>query len=307
MNRKQIDEILMKYHDKSSLTKQEEFELIESLEYMIAHKELAYKGEYATFCEWLGGVYYEKKMFELALKYYELAEMSGSRWAWLGLGYMWYYGRTGKRDYEKAFTYFNKMATYGGDEVDRVHKIEARFKLADMYKNGYYVEKDYEKYKEIVEQLYKESKNSDHIYYCAEIYMRVAQIREKQGEIDEALRLYFVARDDLKHRLYNNRFFGNLNMMNWVVNDIYSLMEFDATEMDLYDLYYLLKNEHLVTFDYNEKTYEIESKLSEEGDMNVRFEDKWYRTIDDFFIRTDLKGESIEHEYNLLEDWRIVR
>ena len=63
MNRKQIDVILLKYHDKSSLTKQEEFELIESLEYMVAHKELAYKGEYATFCEWLGGVYYEKKIY----------------------------------------------------------------------------------------------------------------------------------------------------------------------------------------------------------------------------------------------------
>jgi len=309
MNREQIDKILMKYSDKSSLTKEEEFELIESLEYMIAHKELAYKGEYTSFCEWLGGIYYDKKMFELALKYYELAEMCGSRWAWVGLGYIWYYGRTGNRDYEKAFNYFNKMATYGGDEVDRANKIEARFKIADMYKNGYFVEKDYEKYKEIVEQLYEESKcgDKDYMYFRAEIYMRIAKIREKQGNIDEALNLYWIARDDLKNRLYTNRFFGTLNMINWVVNDIYRLMDFDVTEMDLYDLYYLLKNEHLVTFLYKNKEYEIESKLSDDGDMNIRFNDKWYRSIDDFFIKTDLNGESIEHEYNLLENWRIVR
>ena len=41
--------------------------------------------------------------------------------------------------------------------------------------------------------------------------------------------------------------------------------------------------------------------------MNVRFDDKWYRNITDMFIKQDLDGESIEHEYANLNDWRLIR
>ena len=86
----------------------------------------------------LGGYYYEQKRFELALKYYEMAAEYMLPDAWEGLGYIWYYGRTGRRDFEKAFHYYS-LAKKAGN-------MEAAVKVADMYKNGYYVERNYEKY-----------------------------------------------------------------------------------------------------------------------------------------------------------------
>ena len=49
----------------------------------------------------LGGWYYEKKIFGPALRWYETAADLGSISACEGLGYIWYYGRTGKKDYER--------------------------------------------------------------------------------------------------------------------------------------------------------------------------------------------------------------
>ena len=305
----EANEILSRLNDKSTLTPEEEFELIETLEFMV--KET---GD-CVFAEWLGGFYYDKKMFDLAQKYYELAETQGSRYAWIGLGYIWYYGRTGKVDYEKAFNYFTKMVEYEGDEIDDINKIEARFKLADMYKNGYYVEKDYEKYKEIIEQLYDEIVNDERYLLDdgvmtmlpeAEVCTRLAAIRTEEGKTDEAIDLYYRAKNDLVWRVATNRFFGDLNRINWLVNDLYKLIDFDPADFDLYDLYYLLKNEHLVSFKCKDVKHEIESKL-ENNEMAIRFDDIWYRNIDDFFLKAVLDGESIEHVYHDLEDWMIEK
>lgn len=51
----------------------------------------------------LGGWYYENRHFDLALKYYEMAAEYNNTEAYVCLGYIWYYGRTGEKDFEKAF------------------------------------------------------------------------------------------------------------------------------------------------------------------------------------------------------------
>ena len=291
---------LERLEEKTSLNKEEEFELIETLKYMIENE-----GD-PRYAEWLGGIYYDKRMFDLALKYYELAETQGSIWAWNGLGYIWYYGRTGTVNYEKAYRYFKKVLDYDGNHHDQLNKYEAAFKIADMYKNGYYVEKDYETYKKMIEDLYNSCRIGTYPMY-AEVYVRLADIRHREGRDEEATELYLEARRDLIYRLSWNRFFGDINRINWLINDLYELIDIDFTDFDLYDLFYILKQEHLVTFKYRKKIHEIESKKSEEGEINIRFDDKWYRNITDMFIKQDLGGESIEHEYANLNDWRLVR
>ena len=85
----------------------------------------------------LGGYYYEQKQFDLALKYYEMSASYGYDPAYECLGYIWYYGRTGTRDFKKAFEYFSLL-------MEKGYPVAA-YKVADMYKNGYYVEKNQEK------------------------------------------------------------------------------------------------------------------------------------------------------------------
>ena len=69
------------------------------------------------------------------------------------LGYIYYYGRLdpeGKPDYEKAFFYFSIGSTYG--------IVESKYKLADMFVNGYYVARNDKLAREIIGDLYHETR-----------------------------------------------------------------------------------------------------------------------------------------------------
>ena len=223
----------------------------------------------------LGGYYYEIKRFDLALKYYEMAATYDYDPAYECLGYIWYYGRTGERDFKKAFEYFSKLMAKG-DPV-------STYKVADMYRNGYYVEKNQEKYEEIIENLYPRVKSMTNVFDpVPEVFTRLARIRTSQGRKDEAVELYLYAKDFLAQRISYNAFFGNMNIMKWLIDDLYELIDFDLDDFDLYDLYYLLKSPHKITFMFNDEPQTLESVM--EGDeCTVCFNGKWYHSRDDFF------------------------
>jgi len=224
---------------------------------------------------YLGGYYYEEKKFDLALKYYEMAAGYDYDAAYECLGYIWYYGRTGERDYKKAFENFSKMMAKG--------HLVATYKVADMYKNGYYVEKDMETYERIIEELYPKVKKCRNVFDpVPEVYTRLAKIRTKQGNIKEAVNLYLIAKNFLAQRIQYNAFFGNLNIMKWLIDDLYELIEFDYEEFDFYDLYYLLKTPHVISFHYEKSTFRVESVMEGE-ECTVCFNGKWYHSRDEFF------------------------
>lgn len=87
----------------------------------------------------LGAMYYSGTFvdqdYKRAKELYELAESQGAVQAMINLGYIYEYGRTGERDYLKAFMQYAKAsAAYDAPE--------ALYKLGDMYSRGSAVEKD---------------------------------------------------------------------------------------------------------------------------------------------------------------------
>ncbi|MCD7741404.1 MAG: sel1 repeat family protein [Ruminococcus sp.] len=240
----------------------------------------------------LGGYYYERKEYDLALKYYEMASDLGDIGATIGLGYIWYYGRTGEVNYEKAFKYFSKVK----------YISTAQIKLADMYKNGYYVEKDYDKYCEIIENLY--TKCSPLSYYddpTPEVYSRLAGIREKQGNIDEAVRLLKAGIHSLISRIECNSFFGNFSIMKGMIEHLYRLIPLNRNDFGLYDLYEVMKDPVNVRFTYAGKQYIIESSREPDGTIAVKFEGKWYHSVNDMLMNAHIGDERIT-DY----EWRHV-
>ena len=233
----------------------------------------------------LGGFYYGQKNFDLALKYYEMAASYNYEPAWECLGYVWYYGRTGEKDYKKAFEYFSKCSRQGNPV--------AAYKIADMYKNGYYVEKDYEKYKQIVRDLYITVKNCNHLFDpVPEVFTRLARIEKEEGNIDFAVDLMLRAKDFLSQRLKFSNFFGNLNIMKWLIDDLYDTVEFDETDFDFFDLYYALKTPGSITFMHGNKEYVIDV-VEEDGECVISYNGRWFRNRDDFFAKAELNGEPL--------------
>ena len=280
------------FYDLTNPTEDDEFIFTEALKYLIEETK---SSDYMVD---LGGYYYGKRQFDLALKYYELAAEYGNRYAISDLGYIWYYGRTGQKNYEKAFYYFDKARQMGD--------IIAAYKVADMYKNGYFVEKDFDKYKSIIEELYPKVKNANMLDDpLPEIFTRLAKIRSDEGNAAEALRLYDIARDFLAQRIRVNPFFGNLNIMKWMIEDTYKLREFDPNFTELYDLYYVLNEPAKVRFSFEDKEYEVES-VKEEGGIVIRFDGKWFRDVDDFFKKAELDGELLTTRYEELYDFEVL-
>ena len=285
------------YYDLSNPTEEDDFLLTEALSFLISETHDA-----RYMCE-LGGFYYGRRRFDLALKYYEMASECGDLSATVGLGYIWYYGRTGERDYEKAFHYYDKGRRMGD--------VVAAYKVADMYRNGYYVEKDIAKYRSIIEELYPKVKKANFLGEpLPEIFTRLAKIRTEEGKNGEALQLYDAARDFLAQRIRYNPFFGNLNIMKWMIWDIYKLRPFDPEDFSFYDLYYVLQKPVTVHFTYyteemEPEIHEVES-VQDGGDIAVRFDDHWYHTVDDFFQKAELDGEALTKLYEELFEFELT-
>ena len=289
MNINSAKEIVDKYGYNPSISEDEEFLLMEALEYLI--KET---GETRWMVE-LGGYHYENKNYDLALKYYELADMSGDTWAAEGLGYIWYYGRTGTIDYEKAFHYYNKAASNGN--------IRSSIKVADMYKNGYYVEKDYDNYCDTIEKTYYLIKDTNNLYDpLPEVFSRLARIRKKQERYNEAIELYLYAIDFMSQKVRLNPFFGDMNTLKWMIEDLYTMIEVDKHSINLFDLYHLLKTPSTITFKHKEKEYKVISE-KDGNDIAVNFNGKWFKGIDDFFLKATINNKKIPTIYNELYDF----
>lgn len=294
MTTQEAREIIDELYYKTNLTKEEEFMYIESLKFLIEEEQDPEDMMH------LGGLYYEMKKFDLALKYYNMASNLNYEKADECLGYIYYYGRVGERDYEKAYFHYKRSADMGN--------IVSAYKIADMYKNGYFVEKDFEKYKSIIKELYPKVKGMTNLFSpVPEILTRLAGIYVLENKNDDAIRLYLYSKNFLAQRIKYNAFFGNISIMKWIINDLYKIYEFDYYEFDFYDLFCLLNKPSKVTFMYNDKKYEVVSSI-EDNEPIVSFNNKWYHSIFDFIAYAtigDFKLNNIYDElYNFIYESR---
>lgn len=276
-------QILDDYYDLTQPTYEDDIQLINALEYLIKETN---NPEYMVE---LGGWYYGQKQFDLAEEYYLMAAKLDYNNAYECLGYIYYYGRVGQPDYEKAFHYY-KLASDQGNLV-------AAYKLADMYKNGYYVQKDYPKYVQIIKDLYPKIQGATNTFDpVPEIYSRLAKIYVEEGNEDQAIQLLLIAKEFQSQRLIYSQFFGDLTIMKYIVNDLYSLIQFDLDYMDLFDLYYALQKPCKVAIEILGEDHIIEAKY-EDGLFFICMDDKNYEDVDQFFLKAKINGEPLSTQY----------
>lgn len=276
-------QILDDYYDLTQPTYEDDIQLINALEYLIKETN---NPEYMVE---LGGWYYGQKQFDLAEEYYLMAAKLDYNNAYECLGYIYYYGRVGQPDYEKAFHYY-KLASDQGNLV-------AAYKLADIYKNGYYVQKDYPKYVQMIKDLYPKIQGVTNTFDpVPEIYSRLAKIYVEEGNEDQAIQLLLIAKEFQSQRLIYSHFFGDLTIMKYIVNDLYSLIQFDPDYMDLFDLYYALQKPCKVAIEILGEDHIIEAKY-EDGLFFICMDDKNYEDVDQFFLKAKINGEPISTQY----------
>lgn len=279
------------YYDLNNPNEDDDFLFTESLEYLI------HKTNQSNYMIDLGGWYYARKQFNLAEQYYLMAAELNDSTAYECLGYIYYYGRTAEPNYEKAFKYYQLASKTGN--------IAASYKLADMYRNGYYVEKDYDKYSTIIKSLYSKVKDATNVFDpLPEIYSRLAKIYVKEDKIEEAIELLLTAKDFLAQRLHYNSFFGDLTIMKYIVNDLYKLIRFIPNQADLFDLYYVLQYPSKVIISAYGIDHVIETK-KENDVVYITMDNQNYENIDEFFSRALIHNKHISSLYYEIDEMEI--
>jgi len=281
MDRETAEQIIDGYYCKEHRSEDDFFELTEALKYLIDTTGVT------RYMMMLGGQYYERRDFDLALKYYDMASEKGDSDADECLGYVYYYGRVGEPDYEKAFMYFSRGMERGN--------VVSAYKVADMYKNGYFVERDYGKYAEIVESLWSQYSSPAGLSMYEpypEIGTRMAGVLMKRGENGKALDILYRVRPFLEYRMRHTDFFGNFTIMKFMIADIYRLTPVDYSDFGFYDLYEILKTPCTVSFMLGTAKHVVKSE-EDEGVMVVSLDGKYYRNIDAFMSGATCDGERL--------------
>ena len=292
MDVREANIIKRKFNQIDKPTEEDIFLYTEAMDYLIRET----KDPHAMFD--LGGYFYGNKRFDLALKYYEMAAEYKLPYAYEGLGYIWYYGRTGKRDFEKAFHYYSLAKEAG--------ILEAAVKVADMYKNGYYVEADYEKYKQIIRELYPKVSRARYLNEPRpEVYTRYARIRKEEGKEKHAIWLLRKAKEFQAQRLKYNAFFGDINIMMWLIDDLYEMKKFDLSNFDLFDCFWLLRNPVTIGFRYEDMNLKI-SAGEHDGIIAIRWENEIYPSREDFFAKAMLGDTRLMSIYDELYGFEVL-
>ena len=272
---------------------EEEFRFIESMEYLIENETDLAGRQMASFN--LASYYRNIRKFRLAKKYYEICADLGDNFSKEQLGFIWYYGLCGEQSFEKAFQLFRD-----------VNFERSRYMIADMYHYGQYVEKDIDKCRELLEDLFSKVKKerSDPRFFISTLFPEVA-LRLVQLHIEEEkenlLDLYclYDARDILAIRQQRAPFWGNIKTMHRILETTKILCGTDYRFSDLYDLLILDTETGLAIFDYNDEEYRIEI-FPHDGEIIYQFGDKWFHGAEDFLERARIDNQQITAIYDLI-------
>ena len=162
------------------------------------------------------------------------------------LGYIYYYGRCngGVPEYDLAYKYFSFAAFYG--------VYEARYKVADMIRNGYGIPKCPEIANRMIGELYDENIKyiRNGIFECkfADVALRMGGIydNEYSGELYKALYYYTQAEFAIRMRMMNVDCYGDAKVcenISTALNRVKEKLEFKALSSGVYRSLYFMDGE----------------------------------------------------------------
>lgn len=185
----------------------------------------------------LGALYYTgrggEQNYEKALTYYLMADRCGEPQATENLGYCYYYGHTGTVDYEKAYHYFVKGAL-----VDRLNSL---YKIGDMYENGFFVDKDESLAFRIYQRCYHNMSEKDIERVGADICLRMGNSYYygigTEKNLDSALQYYQEAERYYYRKLRGGDFFAKKGLKDVIVrqNEIRAVLADTVPNFDWAD------------------------------------------------------------------------
>ena len=103
----------------------------------------------------------------------------------------------------------------------------------------------------------------------------------------------------------HNAFWGNLNIMMWLIDDLYKLKNFNKKNFDLYDMFYLLTKPCIITFKCDDTKYTVHA-VQENDIIAIEFNDKWFRKREEFFAKATIDDMLLTSLYYDLYSFEVI-
>ncbi|MGI6211792.1 MAG: hypothetical protein ACOYJJ_04370 [Anaerovoracaceae bacterium] len=302
--------IFLDYYRKNAPTQLDKDAFIEASEFLIYSNSDWYEEDRAVVIYNLASFYYDEDQFPLARKYYELlideSEKKGDRrtlsMAQTCLGYYYYYGHdeTGP-DYDKAYLYACEAAE------DKSNLRALWLKTAAIGFGNIIPDMTVHEYGELVFQTFdtvmRRQVNGVWSIPVPEVKMLFADyilIASEGKQQEDAHKLLREARSYLFRRLLNSKDPDDLLLMHQIVDMDPILTDEDVRNVDIYDFFWLLHN-NMFYFDFCGKSFVVVAQ-EVEGQQAIKFEEKWYRSIDDFFRKADINHQGLNFIADQISD-----
>ncbi|MCD8294041.1 MAG: hypothetical protein LUE27_02175 [Clostridia bacterium] len=191
-------------------------------------------------------------------------------------------GYLGEPDYEKAYEYY-RFAAYRGH-------VLAMYKLAFMYRDGRYVEKDYEECKRLLLQDYYAVTDVSDYYLptIAEALLELSRAGQASGNTKDALKAVSIIVDGLEHVWAHGATVTETDIK--CVEQMYALKPFAKSKRRLADLLLILQKPGKVSFTVQGKKHTAET-VERDGEIIVAYEGQYYRDPADFMNRAEIDGK----------------
>lgn len=263
---------------------------------------------------YIGTNYRDQGKYDQALYYYELAIQYGYEPAYEYAADLYHDGDLSSGvDFKKAFEYYTKASTtkeVGDGSFENpgtdVHN-DAKIALANMYDNGEYVEKNHDKYIELIKEVYEELKDSE--FYTSKPYVEeeMAYIALEEDDKDACYQHLTNAICLKLESVFNSKLIDEVDAVNQLVNLKYKIFEINKNSIFLEDIFYLLNEPCKLSFTNNGAKHYIES-LIDDNKLAICFDNnQWFREINDMFIRAKLEDKDFIEVAEDTENWEVEK
>ena len=251
-----------------------ESEALEAI-FTSGYEDAYYTAELARIYEELGLYKKLDKLFETHSDNPVIAQIKGE---------MAYHGIFGKPDYKAAFKYFTHAMKIGS--------VLAQYYLAKMYRYGQYVRLNYSKYVSMIRSAYSIYQRSIPEGCPYKISLELSKIEQQFGNDEQAIK-YCLDALELSHFLIGYGHTDDIKECDEkMILQLYSLVDFDPDDMDLFDLLYVLRKPHRVNIYLDDKRITVQSYYNQDR-LVVKCGDSYYANAIQFLNKHKENGKTI--------------
>ncbi len=249
----------------------------------------------------------------LGQKLYEKGiEKLGMRQCYYYLGEIYLKGTNGIYDFEKAFRCFMMAAEAeeGGDGLylPSLAKtaVLARLKIAGMYRDGLFVERNEKRHDELIRKIYEEVRTKDYSSGRPEAALEMIELNIDNECDDVILELFTTLLDDSLEGMERK---AGREYAEMFVRAGMLLSHFESEESEqlaVFDLYRCLEDEQKITFTYNGQCHCLQL-IRHPSLTYYCLDEQKFASLTDLLISGVISGETIGSLLNRISDWRLVK